>query len=85
MESDDGIDIVAGKVQIVAEGDPRGRLARSLRHRFRLWSVQSLLVRRNVFDRVGTFDTRFKTGMDIDWYARAREAAIRYALVPEYR
>ena len=83
MQSDDGIDIVAGKVEIVAEGVPVTGAPDRYVTTHRPWSVQSLLIRRNVFDRVGVFDTGYKTGMDIDWYARALEAAIRYELVPE--
>jgi glycosyltransferase involved in cell wall biosynthesis len=83
MQSDDGIDIVAGQVEIVIEGVPVAGTADRYATAHRPWSVQSLLIRRHVFDRVGPFDTQFKSGMDVDWYIRAREAAIRYELVPE--
>ena len=85
MQSDDDIDIVAGQVKMAVEDenvhkahDP-SRLATT----FRPWSVQSLLIRRGVFDRVGAFDTQLTYGMDVDWYMRVREAGIRYAFLPE--
>lgn len=85
MQSDDGIDIVAGHVKIEIEGDHQVAARDPQRYAtgFRVWSVQSLLIRSRVFSRIGPFDTNFKFGMDIDWYMRAREAGIRYALLPQ--
>jgi glycosyltransferase involved in cell wall biosynthesis len=83
MQSDEGIDIVAGQVEIVVEGAAMTATPERYATTHRPWSVQSLLVRRHVFDRVGLFDLQLKYGMDIDWYMRAREAAIRYEFVPE--
>ena len=85
MQSDDGIDIVAGQVKIEIEGDLQLAARDPERYAtgFRAWSVQSLLIRSRVFSRIGPFDTNFKFGMDIDWYMRAREAGIRYALLPQ--
>jgi glycosyltransferase involved in cell wall biosynthesis len=42
-----------------------------------------MLARRAAFDEVGTFDETLLLGDFIDWLARAREAGLRSALVPE--
>jgi glycosyltransferase involved in cell wall biosynthesis len=42
----------------------------------------SFLARRDVFDRVGLFDTRYEIGEDVDWFTRAAEAGVRYDVVP---
>ena len=41
------------------------------------------LVRRSVLDRVGPFDTRFRIAPDTDWQARALDAGVRHALLPD--
>jgi glycosyltransferase involved in cell wall biosynthesis len=43
----------------------------------------ALLVRRQVFEQVGPFDTSYRHGNDSDWFFRARDAAIRVDVVPE--
>jgi glycosyltransferase involved in cell wall biosynthesis len=43
----------------------------------------TLLARREVFDRVGGFDTSFRTSQDSDWFLRAHDAGIAMAVVPE--
>jgi glycosyltransferase involved in cell wall biosynthesis len=83
MQSDEGIDIVAGKMEMLVEGVTVTGTPDRYATTHRPWSVQTLLIRRRVFDRVGGFDTGFKSGMDVDWYMRAREAGIRYELIPE--
>jgi glycosyltransferase involved in cell wall biosynthesis len=86
LRSDETIDIVAGRVEVAFDGEVDAAAApRSARYApaFRPWSVQSLLIRRRVFDRIGVFDTELTHGMDIDWYMRAREHGVRYATVPE--
>lgn len=44
--------------------------------------VGAMLAKRSVFDRVGPFDTHWNVGEFIDWYARAREAGVRSAMLP---
>jgi glycosyltransferase involved in cell wall biosynthesis len=83
MQSDAGIDVVAGQVEIIVEGVSMTGTQQRYATAHRPWSVQSLLIRRHVFERVGVFNAQFKSGMDIDWYMRAREVGIRYASVPE--
>lgn len=50
-------------------------------------AVNSLCIRRSVFDRIGTFDTRYRLAADRDWIIRARRAGIAMADVgrPVYR
>lgn len=43
----------------------------------------ALLARREVFERIGDFDTRFAIASDIDWFRRAGDAGIRIGAVPE--
>lgn len=42
-----------------------------------------LMIRRTSFERVGPFSTEFEVGEFIDWYARAMDAGLRMATVPE--
>lgn len=43
----------------------------------------ALVVRRIVFDQVGPFDESYRYSDDTDWFLRAKEAAIPFAVVPE--
>jgi len=43
----------------------------------------SMLIRRDSFLRVGTFDTRWKLGDFIDWYLRAREKGLTSIMLGE--
>lgn len=86
MQADDGIDIVAGQMKIQFDEESSTILRKQperLATHYRPWSVQSLLIRPRVFDRVGPFDTTLKSGMDADWYMRARDQGIRYEFLPE--
>lgn len=40
----------------------------------------TMLIKREVIDQVGGFDTDFRTSEDIDWFLRAREAGVLVAL-----
>jgi glycosyltransferase involved in cell wall biosynthesis len=46
-------------------------------------TLSSVVVRREVVDRVGDFDTALTWGGDTDWILRAQVAGIPYASVPE--
>jgi glycosyltransferase involved in cell wall biosynthesis len=46
-------------------------------------SLSSVVVRREVFDRVGDFDVALTWGEDTDWLARAQVAGISATTVPE--
>jgi len=45
--------------------------------------VGTLLVRRDVFDEVGPFDTTYFAANDTDWFLRARDLGLPVALVEE--
>jgi hypothetical protein len=45
--------------------------------------VPTLVARRTVFDRVGLFDSAFEIGEDTDWFARAKDAGVTEALLPD--
>lgn len=43
----------------------------------------TMLVRREAFSRVGLFNTEYKIGDFVEWYARAEEAGIKSLMLPE--
>ena len=43
----------------------------------------TLLVRREVFDRVGNFDEGYRVAMDVDWFARVKDAGFELGRLPE--
>lgn len=45
--------------------------------------METLVARREVFDRVGLFDDRFAVANDVDWYARASDLSIPMAIIPQ--
>ena len=45
--------------------------------------VTTMVIRREVFDRIGGFDTAFAWGEDSEWMLRAKVAGIAYTIVPE--
>lgn len=48
------------------------------------WTAPNLmLIRRESFERVGPFTTAVRVGVTVDWFARAAEAGLRYAMLPE--
>ena len=55
----------------------------SVRPRLAGLSVSTLLVRRSDFQKAGGYDTGFRMGEFIDWYARAIDRGLRPATLPE--
>lgn len=48
------------------------------------WTAPNLmLIRRSSFTKVGPFAEDLKVGVTVDWYARAMEAGLRTAMLPE--
>lgn len=46
--------------------------------------IQSaMVIRRESFDRVGPFDTRWQIGVDMSWYVRAREVGLGIKVLPD--
>lgn len=44
--------------------------------------METLMVRPNVFERAGLFDTALSTGEDLDWFARATDMGLSKAVIP---
>jgi glycosyltransferase involved in cell wall biosynthesis len=45
--------------------------------------MEALVARKSVFGQVGLFDPRFTVSEDTDWFARARDAGVPMAVLPE--
>ncbi len=45
--------------------------------------ASSMLIRRTSFERVGPFREDIRIGEFIDWYARAKDAGLKFARIPE--
>lgn len=78
------IDLVFGHVEEFSSGDAALPSSR--------WLIRGLspgrlagamLVRRELFDRVGRFRTGQDTGCFLDWYLRAREQDVREVMLPD--
>jgi len=87
FESDPDVGIVHAKARIHdREGSALGVFAPTLAHRMGLncRTVHcSTFVRREVYERVGGFDSRFRTTLDFDFIERAWAAGIRFSFIDE--
>lgn len=45
--------------------------------------LENLVARRSLFDQVGMFDNFFSCGMEIDWFARAKDKNIEHSVLDE--
>jgi glycosyltransferase involved in cell wall biosynthesis len=45
--------------------------------------MEALVVRKSVFGQVGLFDRSFSVSEDTDWFARARDAGVPMAILPD--
>jgi len=45
--------------------------------------METLVARRSIFDVVGRFDPSFPVSEDTDWFARATDAGVRMAILPD--
>jgi glycosyltransferase involved in cell wall biosynthesis len=43
----------------------------------------ALLVRREVFEQIGNFDTSYEIAIDVDWFARVKDAGLEFGVVPQ--
>ncbi len=43
----------------------------------------TMLIRRDAFERVGFFDTQWRTGEFVDWYSKAIDMGLRSTLIPK--
>jgi glycosyltransferase involved in cell wall biosynthesis len=76
--ADPSLDVVFGHAEQVIEAPARMTTQRKVLPA-RLPSA--MLIRRSAFLRAGLFDTSFGLGMVIEWYARARDAGLREAML----
>jgi glycosyltransferase involved in cell wall biosynthesis len=45
--------------------------------------IPTLLIRREIFKKVGLFNTSFRTSEDVEWFSRVKNAGIPMMVVPE--
>ena len=87
LDSDSGIDMVFGHVREFLSPELDEETAAMLRPPApepMAWTAPNLmLIRRESFERVGPFTTAVRVGVTVDWFARAAEAGLRYAILPE--
>jgi glycosyltransferase involved in cell wall biosynthesis len=71
--------IVAGKAEFFLEPGaaiPPGFRRELLDHPRVAYIMETVLIRRDVFDRVGMFDSSLGTAEDVDWFARVRDLGV---------
>jgi glycosyltransferase involved in cell wall biosynthesis len=86
MEAQPGLDLTVTLVQhFLAEGAmiPPGFRPELLERPVPGLIMEALMVRRRVFDQIGLFDPAFSAGEDSDWFARAKDAGVSMAVLPE--
>ena len=86
FETDPAVDCVITRMRFVLEPGlpiPPGFRPRLLDSDHLAQMPSSLLARRTVFDRIGTFDTRWPIASDIDWFARVKDSGLCVAVVPD--
>jgi glycosyltransferase involved in cell wall biosynthesis len=87
LDADPGLDMVFGHVREFfspeLDEQTRARL-RPPAAKPMPWTAPNLmLIRRQSFERVGLFTTSVRVGVTVDWFARAKEAGLRYSIVSE--
>ena len=87
LDADAGLDMVFGHVRefVSPELDEETRSAiRPPAPEPMPWTAPNLmLIRRASFDRVGPFSETLRVGVTVDWFARASEAGLRYAILTD--
>jgi glycosyltransferase involved in cell wall biosynthesis len=87
LDADPGLDMVFGHVWefLSPELDEATRaMLRPPAPEPMPWTAPNLmLIRRESFERVGPFTTAVRVGVTVDWFARAAEVGLRYAILPE--
>jgi glycosyltransferase involved in cell wall biosynthesis len=87
LDADPGLDMVFGHVREFLSPDLDAGTRATLRPPApepMPWTAPNLmLIRRESFERVGPFTTAVRVGVTVDWFARAAEAGLRYAVLPE--
>jgi glycosyltransferase involved in cell wall biosynthesis len=79
FESQPSLEVVWGESQMFRDREQAlSPLARGF-----MFQVGAALFRRSAFDRVGVFDESLRLSEDVDWFLRAREAALPMQLLAE--
>jgi glycosyltransferase involved in cell wall biosynthesis len=87
LEAEPGLDMVFGHVREFLspelDEETRARLRPPAPEPMPWTAPNLMLIRRESFQRVGPFTTAVRVGVTVDWFARAAEAGLRYAILPE--
>ena len=86
LDADPGLDMVFGHVREFLSPELTAAERAAVREPApeSPWAAPNLmLIRRESYDRVGGFSTSLRVGVTVDWYARAVDAGLRYAILPE--
>jgi glycosyltransferase involved in cell wall biosynthesis len=87
LDADPGLDMVFGHVREFLSPDLDEATRVTLRPPApepMPWTAPNLmLIRRESFERVGPFTSAVRVGVTVDWFARAAEAGLRHAVLPE--
>lgn len=84
LQSRPEVDVVVGLVEM---RDQRGRhfdkqQRKSLSTAHRLNQIDSMLLRKCIFDKIGPFDEQNRYSDDIEWYMRALEEGVQFHMLP---
>ena len=87
LEADPSLDVVFGHAREFVSPeltDEQRATVRPPADEPRPWvSANLMLVRREAFERVGPFSEELRVGVTVDWCARARDAGLRSAMLPQ--
>lgn len=87
LETSPDLDLVFGHVQEFVSPELDDATRRGIRAPApgpMPWTAPNLmLIRRASFERVGLFETSVRVGVTVDWFLRAKEAGLRYEVLPE--
>jgi len=87
LEADPALDVVFGYVREFVSPELTAEQVASIRPPTpepRPWTAPNLmLIRRESFVRIGPFAEDLKVGVTVDWYARARDAGVREAMLDD--
>ncbi len=77
------VDVVLGQIDYLIESATRAPATVPRSKPFHSYQVGAAIVRRRVWEKVGGFDPAMRTGEDVDWFLRIREAGFAMAMRPE--
>ncbi len=87
LDAEPELDLVFGHVREFVspelDEETRGRIRAPAPEPMPWTAPNLMLIRRNSFDRVGQFETSVRVGVTVDWFLRAKEAGLRYRVLPE--